>query len=200
MLFFHRAKNHRWLIPVAASLACAGVAASYALWCTGGFKSTLLLTLDQRPRPVTADYDYDGYYSLKATELFGDSVVGWFASPTFIAELYQSAGHQLPDDRVSEAVAHFRVKRASAQSVVVRYVEYDRALAQSLATAASQLVSLKASRMNLDAKGQPLFTVRAADLAIAPNDFPPLKAALIGLIFGAFLGAIGLFLATTPKE
>jgi len=172
----------------------------YAQFLTGGFKATLALTVDQRPGPKSADFDYDGYYAVKATEAFADTVAAWYATPAFAAEVYQAAGRPLPENMVASAPARFRAKRVSPHMVVVRVSDRDKAASQEIAAAAAQLAATRTAALHTDQDDEPRFGIRASDLVITPNALPLAHGALAGLLAGSFLGLLAVFIGRAPKE
>lgn len=165
------------------------------------YETSLAFTIDQRPRQAPVDYDYGGYYSLRATELFGDTLISWFGTPAFVVEIYDAAGIPLAPGRadIAAAVDGFSAKKLSTQNVVIRFTTKDRASAQALAKAAADAVSRKTSALNQNDKGQSLFVVTASEPIISLAPIRPPVAGLVGLALGAFAGYAFLFWKETKK-
>lgn len=48
------------------------------------------------------EYDYDNYYSLKASESFLDIVIGWLKDPANIASIYAKTNEIFPQEKISK--------------------------------------------------------------------------------------------------
>ncbi len=103
---------------------------------------SLAFTINQRPRPETKDFSYDGYYALKASELFADTLISWFKTPAVIGDVY---GGQ---ERAVRAAAGFRAKKPSSQSAVILFREQDRSIAEDLAKRLSALMVKTTGELN----------------------------------------------------
>lgn len=160
---------------------------------------SLAFTVDQRKRQATAEYAYDGYYALKAAELFTDTVISWFGTPSVVAEIYQKAGVPLPNGDASAATANFRMKRLSSQVVTARFKATDENTGQSLARAAAEVVAERAARLGVDERGNSLFIVQAdqPDIAVTKPSLP--AAGVAGVVLG-LLAAYSLWFAGEKKE
>ncbi len=161
---------------------------------------SLAFTIDARPSAPTADYDYGGYYDLKAAELFTDTLMGWFATPSVIGEMYARAGIEASEEELAAAPKRFRAKRFSSQSVLVSYRDADRDAAVKLAAAAVEIVKEKSESLNVDEAGESLFLIRTSEPVISEANPPPVQAAGLGFLAGAFLALAFLFFHPGPPK
>jgi hypothetical protein len=65
----------------------------------------------------TAEYQYDGYYALQAADLFAQTVVSWFSTPSVLREVYDQASMDPEITTVSSLANRFKVKKYSAQNI-----------------------------------------------------------------------------------
>lgn len=155
-------------------------------------------TVDHRELQTPDAYAYDGYYALRATEIFTDTVVSWFKTPSIIKEIREDAivnyGKMLPDE------LNFRVKKFSGQNILISISDSDPARAHALSTSAIAVVTTHVEGLNKSDDGKSLFVLNASEPLITQKHFPPARAGLIGLALGLVGGAILVFLITPPKS
>ncbi len=150
---------------------------------------SLAFTIAEQARQETADYSYDGYYSLRASELVADTLISWLSTPSVIKDIYAGAGVAIGDDQAfAQAGRAFRAKKLSSQNVVVSFSAPDAATAAKLAAQTSKILSERAARLALTPKDQPLFLVTASEPVIAEASLPGAASAAAGAFIGAFLG------------
>lgn len=165
------------------------------------FETSIAFTIDQVSRQKTADYAYDGYYALKASELFADTLISWFKTPAFAAEAYGYRA-DTPEEAgwAARAAAGFRAKKLSSQTVVISYrTKTPGAPASADAKRLTDLAIRRAASMHLDAEGKPLFTLTAAAPITVDKNPTQARTALLGLLIGAFLSAALLFFAAPDR-
>lgn len=187
----------------AFSVAAMGIAGAIALFIGAStmaptHEANFSFTVDHRELQAPDGYAYDGYYALRAQEIFTDTVVSWFRTPSVIDEVRQTTAEVykkvLPDEIA------FRVKKYSGQNVVVTLTDSDPARAQALSDAAIGVMVARTDALNRRADGTSLFVLEASEPIVSERRFPPGRAGLIGLALGLVLGAIAVFLATPPKK
>ena len=159
----------------------------------------LAFTVDQRKRQVTVDYTYDGYYALEASQLFTDTLISWFGTPSTAAEMYAAAGLPLPPGGANTAAADFRMKRLSSQVVTARFPAPDAASGRALALAAAKVVETKTAELGRDAQGDSLFAVTATEPTVTTVKMPLATSGLAGLALGV-LAAYVLWFAGAEKK
>ena len=188
-------------IIILSALAGALLVGVIAGFLPARYETSISFTIDQRPRQQPKDYDYGGYYGLKAAELFGDTLISWFGTPSFVVDLYKEAGIPLPLGRadVAAAVDGFSAKKLSTQNVLIRFSTRDQASAEALAKAAAAAVGRKTAALNQDDQGNSLFIIAASDPIITRAPIPPPVAAAVGLALGAFIGYCIVFRMETKK-
>lgn len=150
---------------------------------------SLAFTIAEQSRQETTDYSYDGYYSLRASELVADTLISWLSTPSVIKDIYAASGIAIGDDRAfAEAGRAFRAKKLSSQNVVVSFSAPDAAVAAKLARQTAVILSERAARLALSPKNESLFLVTASDPVIADASLPLPAASAAGLLVGAFFG------------
>ena len=190
-----RSRPARFVIAAALAGAILGGLASRVFENRfNRWEVSLAFTINQRPRQETKDFAYDGYYALKASELFADTLISWFKTPAVIGDVYDG------QERAVRAAAGFRAKKLSSQSVVILFREQDRAIAEDLAKRLSALMIKKTGELNQNAKGESLFVLIPSDPVIVDAWPSPARAGGAGFVLGGVLAALVLYLATPPKK
>lgn len=116
----------------------------------------------------TADYQYDGYYALQAADLFSQTVVSWFSTPSVLTEMYAAAKVDPEITAVNTLARRFKVKRYSAQNIVVRFSERNEDRATRVVAAVRRVMEDKAARLNQTSGGKALFEIIGTAPVIAP--------------------------------
>jgi len=191
--------------PLLSVLLCAALGALFGAGISRAMpKSTrvsLAFTIAEQSRQETADYSYDGYYSLRASELVADTMISWLSTPSVIKDIYAGAGEAIGDDRAfTEAGRAFRAKKLSSQNVVVTFSASDADSAAKLAAQTAKILSERAARLALSPKDESLFLVTASEPVIADASLPMPAAAAAGLLVGAFLGFAASYYARGRKS
>lgn len=162
------------------------------------YDANFSLTVNHRELQTSEAYSYDGYYALRATEIFTDTVVSWFHTPAILNEIREDAvknyGKILPDE------LKFRVKKFSGQNILVTLSDENRERALTLAASAINITTTRAENLNQREDGNSLFTLEASHPLIVENIFSTKRAGLIGLFLGLALGGILIFFITPPRK
>lgn len=160
--------SQRWLILaiVAVATVTTGLAASQQPTRQVVSGSFAINRINQQS---SNDYQYDGYYALQAADLFAQTVVSWFATPSVLREVYKVAELDPEITSVNSLPSRFRVKKYSAQNIVVRFSEKDGPRAAAVAQAMRTVVEAKAANLNQTADGRALFEIVGTDPVIAPS-------------------------------
>lgn len=185
------------------SIAALGIAGAVALFIgvsrmAPSYEANFSLTVDHRELQAPQDYAYDGYYALRASEIFTDTVVSWFKTPAMLDEMRTTASKIFEGNLLEEPA--FRVKKFSGQNIVVSVSDSERSRSMALAEAAIEVVTDRSTALNRRADGESLFILKASKPLITEKRFPPARAGLIGLALGLALGFIAVFFATPPKK
>ena len=192
-------RRHPWRSVILTALIGAFAAALVAMNLPPATRVSLSFTINQRQQ-ATTDYSYDGYYALRAAELFADTVISWFSTPASVSDIYRTAVIALPEEEAAAAAGRFRAKKLSAQVVTVSYAEKDRGRAEALAKAGVAIAAARTAELNRNAEGRSLFELIAADPIISASRFPPERAAIVGFLLGLAGGALALYFSASPKR
>lgn len=151
------------------------------------YKTIVSFDIRTANQPVTTDYQYEGYYALQASELFGQTILSWFLSPAFEQEVFQTAGVEKPKSALNWLKNYFQGKQLSAQLVTVKFSTRTKESAQKLAGQLIALTEAKAAQANLTSEGKTLFSVKASQPVISNAKLTAWLVGFIALVVGLFI-------------
>jgi len=135
------------------------------------FQASESFAVNRINKELTADYQYDGYYALQAADLFSQTVVSWFSTPSILRQVYRQADLDPNIETMNSLSSRFTVKRYSAQNIVVRFNETSAERATKLAQAVRQVIEQQTSELNKTADGKSIFSIVGSEPVIV--DFKP---------------------------
>lgn len=191
--------RYAWLIilVVAALFAVGSILLTKAL--PARYQASVAYTIDHRTLQESDDYGYDGYYALRAQEIFADTMVSWFKTPAVVEQVKELASSHL--DTELPARIDYRVKKFSGQNVVVSLMDSDRERLRVLAMTTTGVVTSKVSELNRRGdEEQSLFTVTASQPIISEKTFSASQSGIMGFLLGAIFAAIVVFLITPTRK
>ncbi len=183
--------RQRWLIiglVVLATVTAWVVSASQPV----KYGTSQSFAINRVNRDVTPDYQFDGYYALQAADLFSQTVVSWFSTPSVLSEVYQQANLNPEIESLSSLPSRFKVKKYSSQNIVVRITERTQDRVNKVAAAVKTVMEQKAAQLNQTPEGKSQFTIVGSAPVIAPVRPNSILTALVALVLS--LGA-SLFIA-----
>jgi len=108
-------KHYKFLIVIAVIAGLAGAWFAYSR--PTQYEGSVSFTINRINTAVTTEYQYDGYYGIKAAELFGQTVVSWLETPSVLLDMYQRAGVEPHITSLSSFTGRFRAKIYSPQTI-----------------------------------------------------------------------------------
>lgn len=181
----------RWFIVAIVLIATV---TTYVLVATRPVRSgvSTSFAVNRINKEVTPDYQYDGYYALQAADLFAQTVVSWFRTPAVLQEMYQRANLDPEIQSVDSLPTRFRVKKYSAQNIVVRFSESTNDRAKRLSVAMGEVLTARAEELNQTADNKSLFAIAASKPVIAPDQLNPWLYAAAAFVLS---GGLALLMA-----
>ncbi len=154
--------------------------------------------INRTNREETTQYQYDGYYALQAADLFAQTVVSWFSTPSVILDVYQQAHLDPAIKSIQSLPSRFSVRKYSAQNIVVKFTESDKDRATTLASGLTTVMESKASKLNQTRDGKSFFEIVAGPPVIAPaqSNLPLIASVtfILSLALGLFVAAARQYL------
>lgn len=175
-------------------LLCGAVVAVvvYAISATRKpkFAASLSITVDRASAQTTVEYQYDGYYAIQAADLFSQTLLSWFLTPSTLLSFYDEAGLDSHITSLNEIVSRFRARKFSAQNLVVQFADADRNTAERLGNAINTVVERNGEQLNVTASGDPLFDIRTQTPVIVETRTNAPLNALLAFVVSIFLGLV----------
>jgi len=154
------------------------------------YDTSISFAVNRTSRQETPDYQFDGYYAIQAADLFSQTIVSWFSTPSVLLEMYESAGIDPEITSIDSFSNKFKTRKYSPQNIVLRFSEATHDRAEQISESIINTARARASALNRASDQEALFEVVASDPVIVekqPN--VPLKTVL-GLISGLIIGLI----------
>jgi len=146
------------------------------------------LTIPVPSRSETTNYEYDGYYALQATDLFSNTLAGWFKSPDFVVRVYAKAKVPLKKSSLRNLEKMFTVKKISGQFVTVAYRVTNEQEASDIGDALVNNIKERVDAFNNNGNHFLMFSVLVGKPMVVLSTRNPvadaLVAGLIVLVFG----------------
>lgn len=181
--------RYRWLI-LAVILIPTVLAVSFAATRPVSYSTSIAFTVNRINKQDVKEYQYDGYYALQASDLFTETVVSWFLTPSVIVEMYDAADVPANVRDLSSLTARFKIKKYSSQNLGVTFTSSSQSDAEKLAAAVVKTVEYKASQLNQSADRKALFEVVGSKPVTVERSRQVSLAGIVGFILGAFLAVL----------
>lgn len=160
--------------------------------------ASLSFAINRINQAPTTDYQYDGYYALLAADEYAQTVVSWFTTPSIIREMYSEANIDPNMTTVNSLTGRFKVKKYSAQNIVVRFQEPDVTRASALASAIKTTLIERTDRLNRTSDDKAQFEIITSDPVIAAAKPSPILWGVVALILSTgaavLIAAVRVFL------
>jgi capsular polysaccharide biosynthesis protein len=173
----------------------AGAGLVFSLLQDVMYDTSISFAVNRTSRQETPDYQYDGYYAIQAADLFSQTIVSWFSTPSVILEMYRKGGIEPVITSIDSFSNQFRTRKYSPQNIVLRYSEATNDRAATLAEAIIAVAKDKVKQLNRSSDQEALFELVASEPVIVekrPNvALTTVLGAIGGLIVG-LLSAVGL--------
>ncbi len=176
-------KNLKFILIFTIVIIAAVLVFSWII--SGGYKVSLAILVASKVEGQTStDYQYSGYYSVKAADEFGNSISQLIKSPEIIDAVFQKAGVQ---SRIS-----FKAQKMAPQYIEVKFVAATQEEGKKISQTLVSVLGKKVGDLN-SLSGNVMFSVSAGDPIITKNQQDYLLNGFIALI-GGFLLSIFIVL------
>jgi capsular polysaccharide biosynthesis protein len=152
------------------------------------YENDMLLLISRNGTQNTADYKYDGYYAVQASDVFADNISQWLSSASVASEIYSRAGAENKMRSLKDFSKVFKADKLSSQYVRVRYETNDKETAIKLARAMTDVLQEKADLLSASSIEQIGFKIIYSDpLSVkVQSDF--VLNGILAIMGGLFLG------------
>lgn len=150
------------------------------------YDTSISFSINRINRQETAEYQYDGYYAIQASDLFSQTVMSWMMTPSVLLEIYERAGIDPMITSIERFTSRFKTKKYSPQNIVIRYSERDNNTADKIAKAIVEIIEEKGNVANQTSDQKAFFEVDGATPVIVEQRANPWLNGGLGLV-GGFL-------------
>ncbi|MDP3964843.1 MAG: hypothetical protein Q8Q20_04295 [bacterium] len=177
-----------WPIILILGLLIGAAAYLFTVYQPVEYKSSISFAVNRINKEQTADYQFDGYYAIQASDLFSQTVVSWFFTPSVLLEIYDTAGIDPQIDTLERFTNRFKTKKFSSQNIVATFTERDRDTAEAISESIIETVQERGAALNQTADQQALFEIVGSTPVIVEETPNLWLNTIVGLIVGLWLG------------
>lgn len=185
------------LVTLAAFLATYLKPISYA--------SSISFAVNRINKQETPYYD-DSYFGIQASDLFSQTVISWFLTPSVLLDIYERGNVDPQIESLETFANRFKTKKYSPQNIVVRFNERDEDTATKISQAVISVVEEKAVSINKTADDKALFEIVGEKPVIVKNNPQILLTTIIGFVVGLGISIVLVYIfryfktPAQPKE
>lgn len=176
-------RRHRWLLIV-LTLAVGAAAYLFTALSPTTHKASISFAVNRINKQETAEYQFDGYYAIQASDLFSQTVVSWFYTPSVLLEIFERAGFDPQITSLERFTSRFKTRKYSAQNIVLTFQERERAVTEKIAQAILDIVKERGSSLNQTADRKALFEIVGSKPVIVEQKPPLVLNTVLGLVLG----------------
>ncbi|MFA6271986.1 MAG: Wzz/FepE/Etk N-terminal domain-containing protein [Patescibacteria group bacterium] len=166
------------------------------------YASSISFAVNRINKQETPYYD-DSYFGIQASDLFSQTVISWFLTPSVLLDIYERGNVDPQIESLEKFANRFKTKKYSPQNIVVRFNERDEDTANKISQAVVSVVEEKAVSINQTADNKALFEIVGEKPVIVKNDPQVLLTTIIGFIVGLGLSVVFVYLLRyfkTPSQ
>ncbi len=157
------------------------------------FETSFIITV-QGNREYTTEYQYSGYYSIQASELFINTIIGWVKSPTFVADIYRHAGIDFDNKNLKNLGKKIYARKVPPQNISLIISDQNKERAERIANSTIGLIGEKTNEINQLAESAANFEIVGSRFITIPIKPSLIFNILIALIASLIVGTIIIFI------
>ena len=185
--------KYKWLIII-VTIVGLGASLIFSLVKPVYYDTSLSFAINRINRQETTQYQYDGYYSIQASDLFSQTVMSWLMTPSVLLEIYDQAKIDPKISSLEELAARFKTKQYSPQNLVVRFKERDQITSEKISQAIISVVESRAAAANQTSDNKALFQVVGAKPVIVQRQAVVWLNTLLGFLAGLLISCITAYI------
>ncbi len=177
-------KNLKFTLVFTGIIIAVVLVSSWIL--SGGYNVSLAILVASRVENQTsADYQYSGYYSVKAADEFGNTISQLVKSPEIVNAVFQKA-------QQTQSISSFKAQKMAPQYVEIKFIAYTQEQGRKISEALVFVLGEKVAKLN-SLSGNVVFSISGGETIIVKNQQNFILNGLIALI-GGFLLSIFIVL------
>lgn len=176
--FIQIIKENLKFIIIFTAIAVAAVLV-FSFYQSGGYRvSLVILTASRVENQAGPDYQYSGYYSIKAADEFGTTISQLVKSQEIVNAVLRKAQAQ--------SISSFKAQKMAPQYVEMKFVSQTQEQGRKISEALMSALSEKVAKLN-SLSGDVIFSIAGGEPIISKNQQNYLFNGFIGLIGGVLL-------------
>ncbi|MFH0952047.1 MAG: hypothetical protein V1838_02540 [Patescibacteria group bacterium] len=191
-------KSLIWLIIVTLLTGAVGFIMAFA--SATKYDTSLAFSINRINKQETADYQFDGYYAIQASDLFTQTVTSWLATPSVLLEIYQTAAIDPQIRSLSSFSSRFTTKKYSSQNIGINFKERDEITAEKISAAIITVLQEKTATINQTADAKSLFAIVGSPPVIVMTKPVIWQWTVVGLVAGFLLALIFIYIVYYLRE
>ncbi|MBI4709100.1 MAG: hypothetical protein HY764_02790 [Candidatus Portnoybacteria bacterium] len=152
---------------------------------SGGYNVSLAISVFSKSSQATADYQYDGYYSIKAANDFCDTLSQWIKSPEVTNSVYKEADIGENNNSWRKIPKALQAKKMAPQYIEVNFKVSKADDASKISRALDSV--LKEKTENASRFSDTTFTIIVGEPIISKNQANFIFNGFIAFVGGAFV-------------
>src|SRR3989339_240403 len=155
-------------------------------------ESSFIVTI-QPSRENSLEYQYNGYYSIQASEFFIDTIIGWIKNPIFVADIYKKAGIDFDSRKLKSLGKKIYARKIPPQNISFIISDQSKERAEKIANGTIAAVIEKNNQINQLANSSATFHIIGSELITIPIKPNILFNIIIAFLSSIILGIILVF-------
>jgi len=157
------------------------------------YSASISFAVKRINKQETPYYD-DSYFGIQSADLFSQTVISWFLTPSVLLDVYDRAKVDPIIPSLERFVSRFKTKKYSAQNIVVRFKERSENTAEKISQAIAEVVEEKTATLNQTADNKAIFEIIGEKPVIVKNEPKLALTTVIGFAVGLIVGIILVYL------
>lgn len=182
---FQIVKRKLWLLVIIIVLL-VGATGYWSYKQKASYETSSIITV-QGNREATSQYQYGGYYSIQASELFINTILGWVNSQNFVTDIYKNSGVEFDNNKIKSLGKNIYASKVPPQNIELIVTEKDSNSSKRIAENTINLIKDKTNQVSLIANSAAEFEIISSDPITIP-----IKQNIPLNVFVAFIAALVL--------
>jgi len=188
---FQIIKRKLWLL-VLIVVIIAGATGYWSRSQKDSYETSSIITV-QGNREASSQYQYGGYYSIQASELFIDTIIGWVKSQNFVADIYKNSGVEVDSNKIASLGKNIYASKIPPQNIELIVTEKDQETSKKVAENTINLIKNKTDEVSLAANSAANFEIISSNPITIPIKQNILLNVMVALVASFILGIILVF-------
>ena len=155
------------LLMVVIIIIAVGGSFYFSINTKDQYETSSILTI-QANREKTDQYQYGGFYSIQASDLFINTILGWIKSPNLVAEIYKKSGVSFDGEKIKNLGKRIYAKKVPPQNIILTVTDSQADGSKNIALSTIELIKEKTSQLSLIANSSATFEILSSELITTP--------------------------------